>query len=270
MFHRLMPVVHWLAETIRKTCKHIDDLERRFLKFNKVVSKTDSFELQIEDLELVIAKLEYQQKNHTHIQDPEIRCPHQARHPVCLCLDSLIPPHVDSQASPSSEPAECVARVSSCFCNYQAATLCSQAHGIEKVGAQLPMFHWLGVATTDEGTESMFQYQTECEKNAECDGGYVKLGSKMADVAAFDDQEQQESALKLEYSEKRAQEDTQMRQYEIQSGYQMQMLPKSSNTERVDIDGKKFCEGSIDDDWEGEWPEEYLDPNEDELAVWAR
>ncbi|CAE8678653.1 unnamed protein product [Polarella glacialis] len=137
---------------------------------------------------------------------------------------------------------------------------------------------------SNEGKNLIIQYQAKYENNIECGGGYVKVGPKMADAAAFGDPtpynvmfgpdmcgHTKRTHLIVNYKGKNVlkKADLPYKQEGEGTTHLYRLLLKPDNTARVEIDGEKIYEGSLKEDWELLAPKEILDPEDKKPSDWV-
>merc|ERR1719272_1756516 len=137
---------------------------------------------------------------------------------------------------------------------------------------------------SNEGKNLIIQYQAKYEKDIECGGGYVKIGPKMADAAAFGDPTEynimfgpdkcgytKRTHLIFNYKGKNVlkKADLAYKQDDEGISHVYRMVLKPDNTVRVEIDEEKIYEGSMKDDWELLKPKEISDPEDKKPSDWA-
>jgi len=122
------------------------------------------------------------------------------------------------------------------------------------------------------------------EQDVECGGGYVKLGPKMDDPAAFGDPTPynimfgpdkcgytKRTHLIFSYKGKNVlkKSDLPYKQEGEGTSHLYRLVVKPNNTVRVDIDEEKIYEGSIKEDWEVLKPKEISDPDDKKPDDWV-
>jgi len=132
--------------------------------------------------------------------------------------------------------------------------------------------------------ELIIQYQAKYEKDVECGGGYMKIGPKMSDPAAFGDPTPynimfgpdkcgytKRTHLIFAYKGKNVlkKSDLAYKQEGEGTSHLYRMALKPDNTVRVDIDGEKIYDGSLKEDWEMLKPKEISDPDDKKPSDWV-
>merc|ERR1712007_315041 len=118
----------------------------------------------------------------------------------------------------------------------------------------------------------------------ECGGGYLKIGPKVDDLAAFGDPTvynimfgpdkcgyTKRTHLIFTYKGKNVlkKSDLAYKQEGEGTSHLYRLVVKPDNTVRVEIDGEKIYEGSIKDDWEVLKPKEIPDPEDKKPDDWS-
>jgi len=137
---------------------------------------------------------------------------------------------------------------------------------------------------SNEGKDLIIQYQAKYEKDIECGGGYLKVGPKQDDLAAFGDPTSynimfgpdkcgatKRTHLIFSYKGRNIlkKSDLSYKQEKEQTSHLYRLTVKPDNTVRVDIDQEKLYEGSLKDDWELLLPKEIRDPEDKKPADWV-
>merc|ERR1712160_174757 len=137
---------------------------------------------------------------------------------------------------------------------------------------------------SNEGKNLIIQYQAKYEKDIECGGGYVKIGPKMADAAAFGDPTEynimfgpdkcgytKRTHLIFNYQGKNVlkKSDLAYKQEGDGTSHLYRLVVKPDNTVRVEVDEESIYEGSLKEDWELLKPKEILDPDDKKPSDWA-
>jgi len=137
---------------------------------------------------------------------------------------------------------------------------------------------------SNEGKDLYIQYQAKYEKDVECGGGYVKVGPKMADPAAFGDPTvynimfgpdkcgyNKRTHLIFSYKGKNVLKKSDLPYKQDGEGtshlYRLVLKPDSSVI--VEIDGSEVYSGSMKDDWEMLPAKEIPDPDDRKPSDWA-
>merc|ERR1712207_11342 len=148
---------------------------------------------------------------------------------------------------------------------------------------------FFGIATafdsfSNEGKELIIQYQAKYEKDVECGGGYLKIGPKLDDLAAFGDPTPynimfgpdkcgytKRTHLIFNYDGKNVLKKTDLAYKQDGEGtsHLYRMILKPDNTVRVEIDEEKIYEGSMKEDWEVLKPKEINDPDDKKPEDWV-
>merc|ERR1712167_285187 len=134
------------------------------------------------------------------------------------------------------------------------------------------------------GKDLIIQYQAKYEKDIECGGGYVKIGPKMSDPAAFGDPTPynimfgpdkcgytKRTHLIFNYKGKNVLKklDLSYKQEGEGTSHLYRLVVKPDNTVRVEIDEEQVYEGSMKDDWELLKPREINDPEDKKPGDWS-
>merc|ERR1712160_27898 len=137
---------------------------------------------------------------------------------------------------------------------------------------------------SNEGKNLIIQYQAKYEKDIECGGGYVKIGPKMADAAAFGDPTEynimfgpdkcgytKRTHLIFNYDGKNVlkKSDLAYKQEGDGTSHLYRLVVKPDNTVRVEVDEESIYEGSLKEDWELLNAKEILDPDDKKPSDWA-
>merc|ERR1711957_497042 len=130
----------------------------------------------------------------------------------------------------------------------------------------------------------IIQYQAKYEKDVECGGGYLKIGPKVDDLAAFGDPTVYDIMFgpdKCGYTKRThlifnykgtnvlKKTDLAYKQEDEGTSHLYRMILKPDNTVRVEIDEEKIYEGSIKEDWEVLKPKEISDPADKKPEDWS-
>jgi len=137
---------------------------------------------------------------------------------------------------------------------------------------------------SNEGKDLYIQYQAKYEKDVECGGGYIKVGPKQDDLAAFGDPTvynimfgpdkcgyTKRTHLIFNYkgSNVLKKSDLAYKQEGEGTSHLYRMVLKPDNTVRVEIDEEKIYEGSMKEDWEMLKPKEISDPDDKKPGDWV-
>jgi len=137
---------------------------------------------------------------------------------------------------------------------------------------------------SNEGKELIVQYQAKYEKDVECGGGYLKIGPKQEDLAAFGDPTPynimfgpdkcgytKRTHLIFNYQGKNVlkKSDLAYKQEGEGTSHLYRLVVKPDNTVRVEIDEEKIYEGSLKEDWELLKPKEISDPDDKKPSDWV-
>jgi len=137
---------------------------------------------------------------------------------------------------------------------------------------------------SNEGKDLYIQYQAKYEKDVECGGGYVKVGPKMSDPAAFGDPTpynvmfgpdkcgyNKRTHLIFSYKGKNVlkKSDLPYKQEGEGTSHLYRLVLKPDNTVVVEIDGEQTYSGSLTDDWELLPPKEISDPDDKKPSDWV-
>merc|ERR1711953_1607248 len=137
---------------------------------------------------------------------------------------------------------------------------------------------------SNEGKDLIIQYQAKYEKDVECGGGYLKIGPKLDDLAAFGDPTPynimfgpdkcgytKRTHLIFNYKGKNVlkKSDLSYKQEGEGTSHVYRLTVKPDNTVRVEIDQEKIYEGSIKEDWEVLKPKEISDPEDKKPDDWV-
>merc|ERR1712160_141235 len=137
---------------------------------------------------------------------------------------------------------------------------------------------------SNAGKDLIIQYQAKYEKDVECGGGYLKIGPKVDDLAAFGDPTvynimfgpdkcgyTKRTHLIFNYKGKNVlkKSDLAYKQEGEGTSHLYRMVLKSDNTVRVEIDEEKIYEGALKEDWEVLKPKEISDPDDKKPGDWA-
>jgi len=148
---------------------------------------------------------------------------------------------------------------------------------------------FFGISTSfdsfsNAGKELIIQYQAKYEKDVECGGGYLKIGPKVDDLAAFGDPtvynimfgpdkcgHTKRTHLIFNYKGKNVlkKSDLSYKQEDEGTSHLYRMVLKPDNTVRVEIDEEKIYEGSIKEDWEVLKPKEISDSADKKPEDWS-
>merc|ERR1711957_618973 len=130
----------------------------------------------------------------------------------------------------------------------------------------------------------IIQYQAKYEKDVECGGGYLKIGPKVDDLAAFGDPTvynimfgpdkcgyTKRTHLIFNYKGTNVLKKTDLayKQEDEGTSHLYRMILKPDNTVRVEIDEEKIYEGSIKEDWDVLKPKEISDPADKKPEDWS-
>merc|ERR1712224_97906 len=137
---------------------------------------------------------------------------------------------------------------------------------------------------SNEGKDLIVQYQAKYEKDVECGGGYLKIGPKQDDLAAFGDPTPynimfgpdkcgytKRTHLIFNYKGKNVlkKSDLAYKQEGEGTSHLYRMTLKPDNTVLVEIDEEKIYEGSIKEDWEVLKPKTIDDPADKKPSDWV-
>jgi len=137
---------------------------------------------------------------------------------------------------------------------------------------------------SNEGKELIIQYQAKYEKDVECGGGYLKIGPKQDDLAAFGDPTPynvmfgpdkcgytKRTHLIFNYKGKNVlkKSDLAYKQDNDGTSHVYRLVIKPDATVRVEIDEEKIYEGSLKDDWEMLAAKEINDPDDTKPSDWV-
>merc|ERR1712160_136429 len=137
---------------------------------------------------------------------------------------------------------------------------------------------------SNAGKDLIIQYQAKYEKDVECGGGYLKIGPKVDDLAAFGDPTvynimfgpdkcgyTKRTHLIFNYKGTNVLKKTDLayKQEDEGTSHLYRMILKSDNTVRVEIDEEKIYEGALKEDWEVLKPKEVSDPDDKKPSDWA-
>merc|ERR1712187_949911 len=137
---------------------------------------------------------------------------------------------------------------------------------------------------SNEGKELIIQYQAKYEKDVECGGGYLKIGPKVDDLAAFGDPTvynimfgpdkcgySKRTHLIFNYKGKNVlkKSDLAYKQEGEGTSHVYRLIVKPDNTVRVEIDEEKIYEGSLKEDWELLAAKEIPDPDDKKPSDWV-
>merc|ERR1711972_1183505 len=137
---------------------------------------------------------------------------------------------------------------------------------------------------SNAGKELIIQYQAKYEKDVECGGGYLKIGPKVDDLAAFGDPTvynimfvpdkcgyTKRTHLIFNYQGKNVLKKTDLAYKQEGEGtsHVYRMILKPDNTVRVEIDQEKIYEGSLKEDWEMLKPKQISDPEDKKPEDWV-
>jgi len=137
---------------------------------------------------------------------------------------------------------------------------------------------------SNEGKEVIIQYQAKYEKDVECGGGYVKVGPKQDDLAAFGDPTPynimfgpdkcgytKRTHLIFNYKGKNVlkKSDLAYKQENEGTSHLYRLVVKPDNTVRVEIDQEQIYEGSMKEDWELLAAKEINDPDDNKPSDWV-
>merc|ERR1740129_2218649 len=137
---------------------------------------------------------------------------------------------------------------------------------------------------SNDGSELIIQYQAKYEKDVECGGGYVKVGSKLEDPTAFGDPTPynimfgpdkcgytKRTHLIFNYKGKNVlkKSDLAYKQEGEGTSHLYRLVVKPDNTVRVEIDEEKIYEGSLKEDWELLAPKEINYPDDKKPSDWV-
>jgi len=137
---------------------------------------------------------------------------------------------------------------------------------------------------SNEGKELIIQYQAKYEKDVECGGGYVKVGAKPDDLAAFGDPTAynimfgpdmcgytKRTHLIFNYKGKNVlkKSDLAYKQENDGTSHVYRLVVKPDATVRVEIDEEKIYEGSLKEDWELLAAKEINDPDDKKPSDWV-
>mmetsp|Transcript_49532 Transcript_49532/g.137559 ORF Transcript_49532/g.137559 Transcript_49532/m.137559 type:complete len:392 (+) Transcript_49532:75-1250(+) len=137
---------------------------------------------------------------------------------------------------------------------------------------------------SNKGKELVVQYQAKYEKDVECGGGYLKVGPKMDDLAAFGDPTPynimfgpdkcgytKRTHLIFSYKGKNVlkKQDLPYKQEDEGTSHLYRLIVKPDNTVRVEIDEEQVYEGSLKEDWEVLKPKEIADPDDKKPDDWV-
>merc|ERR1712159_50870 len=137
---------------------------------------------------------------------------------------------------------------------------------------------------SNKGKDLIIQYQAKYEKDIECGGGYVKVGPKIEDPAAFGDPtvynimfgpdkcgHTKRTHLIFNYKGKNVlkKSDLAYKQENDGTSHVYRLILKPDNTARVEVDGEKLYEGSLKEDWELLAPKEIKDPEDKKPSDWV-
>merc|ERR1711957_523652 len=130
----------------------------------------------------------------------------------------------------------------------------------------------------------IIQYQAKYEKDVECGGGYLKIGPKVDDLAAFGDPTvynimfgpdkcgyTKRTHLIFNYKGTNVLKKTDLayKQEDEGTSHLYRMVLKPDNTVLVEIDDEKIYEGSIKEDWEVLKAKEISDPADRKPEDWS-
>merc|ERR1711957_982706 len=130
----------------------------------------------------------------------------------------------------------------------------------------------------------IIQYQAKYEKDVECGGGYLKIGPKVDDLAAFGDPTvynimfgpdkcgyTKRTHLIFNYKGTNVLKRTDLayKQEDEGTSHLYRMILKPDNTVLVEIDEEKIYEGSIKEDWEVLKAKEISDPADKKPEDWS-
>merc|ERR1712151_278063 len=142
----------------------------------------------------------------------------------------------------------------------------------------------MGESFSNAGKELIIQYQAKYEKDIECGGGYLKIGSKVDDLTKFGDPTEynimfgpdkcgytKRTHLIFNYKGKNVlkKSDLAYKQENDGTSHLYRLIVKPDDTVRVEIDEEKIYEGSIRDDWEVLKPKEIPDPEDKKPDDWV-
>jgi len=137
---------------------------------------------------------------------------------------------------------------------------------------------------SNAGTGLILQYQVKYEKDVECGGGYMKIGPKMSDPAAFGDPTiynimfgpdkcgyTKRTHLIFNYKGKNILKTTDLdyKQEGEGTSHLYRLVLRPDNTVLVEIDEEKIFEGSIKDGWEVLKPKDIPDPADKKPDDWT-
>jgi calreticulin len=137
---------------------------------------------------------------------------------------------------------------------------------------------------SNEGKDLIIQYQAKYEKDVECGGGYLKIGPKQDDLAAFGDPTPynimfgpdkcgytKRTHLIFNYKGKNVlkKSDLSYKQEGEGTSHVYRLTVKPDNNVKVEIDEEKIYEGSLKEDWEMLKPKEISDPDDKKPDDWV-
>jgi len=137
---------------------------------------------------------------------------------------------------------------------------------------------------SNAGKEVIIQYQAKYEKDVECGGGYLKIGAKLDDLAAFGDPTPynimfgpdkcgytKRTHLIFNYKGKNVlkKSDLAYKQENDGTSHVYRLVVKPDATVRVEIDEEKIYEGSLKEDWEMLAAKEINDPDDKKPSDWV-
>merc|ERR1712166_770524 len=137
---------------------------------------------------------------------------------------------------------------------------------------------------SNEGKNLIIQYQAKYEKDIECGGGYVKIGPKMADAAAFGDPTEynimfgpdkcgytKRTHLIFNYKGKNVlkKSDLAYKQDDFGISHLYRLTLNSDNTVKVEVDQTEIYAGNMKDDWEMLAAKIIADPDDKKPEDWV-
>jgi len=137
---------------------------------------------------------------------------------------------------------------------------------------------------SNEGKSLIIQYQAKYEKDIECGGGYVKVGPKIEDQAAFGDPTvynvmfgpdkcgyTKRTHLIFNYQGKNVlkKSDLAYKQDDFGISHLYTLTLNSDNTVKVEVDQTEIYSGNMVDDWELLKPKIIADPDDKKPEDWV-
>jgi len=137
---------------------------------------------------------------------------------------------------------------------------------------------------SNEAKDLIIQYQAKYEKDIECGGGYIKVGPKIADPAAFGDPTEynimfgpdkcgytKRTHLIFNYKGKNVlkKSDLAYKQDDFGVSHLYRLTVKQDNTVKVEVDQEEIYSGNMKDDWELLQAKVIADPDDKKPENWV-